>query len=376
MALSSSLHGVLKDLHRRPYPHVPNPPGCKKRASVALILRVRPTFDHWPGAIATPAQDPSLSVEQRLENFFSQSWVQHGDPEVLFIKRASRVGDRWTGHVALPGGKRDPEDADDCAAAIREAVEEIGLDLTEDSLLSPSLRTVEYVDMSQRFTRQGGFLARLVVRSVMGWMQFSAIRLLPSESVHCSSIPGFVPDEKTDGSAVQRLKAWALSNQADSGDMNRPLLLWGLTLGVLADFLDMLPPHTAVQLWKYPTFTAPDLRLIVSLLTYNLRKRNALQVRLGTRPNETALDSETEALPVAPESDPNHDHNEVGIGGLGVGRYYGPSDRPDGTSYAVGIMLRGYYQRLRAAIYVFLAWRMALGSVAAISAWRFVRKLR
>lgn len=230
--------------------------------------------------------------------------------------------------------------------------------------------------MSQRFTRQGGFLARLAVRSVMGWMQFSAIRLLPSESVHCSSIPGFVPDENTDGSVVQRLKTWSLSNQADSGDTNRPLLLWGLTLGILADFLDMLPPHTAVQLWKYPTFTAPDLRLIVSILTYNLRKRNALQVRLGTRPNETALDGETAALPVALEFNPKHDHNEVGIGGLGVGRYYGPSDRPDGTSYAVGIMLRGYYKRLRAAICVFLAWRIALGSVAAISAWRLVRKLR
>lgn len=219
-------------------------------------------------------------------------------------------------------------------------------------------------------------MARLAVRSVMGLMQFSAIRLLPSESVHCSSTPGFVPDENTDGSVVQRLKAWSLSNQVDSGDTDRPLLLWGLTLGILADFLDMLPPHTAVQLWKYPTFTAPDLRLLVSILTYNLRKRNALQVRWGTRPNETALDGETAALPVTPESDSKHDHNEVGIGGLGVGRYYGPSNRPDGTSYAVGIMLRGYYQRLRVAIYVFLAWRMALGSVAAISAWRFVRKLR
>lgn len=136
MVLSQSLHGVLKDLHRQPYPHVPNPPGCEKRASVALILRVRPTFDHWPSSTATPTQDPSLAVDQRLENFFLQSWVQHGDPEVLFIKRASRAGDRWTGHVALPGGKRDPEDADDCAAAIREAVEEIGLDLTTGDCIS------------------------------------------------------------------------------------------------------------------------------------------------------------------------------------------------------------------------------------------------
>ena len=71
-----------------------------------------------------------------VQKFFDQPWVQHGDPEVLFIKRASRPGDRWTGHVALPGGKRDPEDVDDRAAAIREADEEIGWDLTTDDCIS------------------------------------------------------------------------------------------------------------------------------------------------------------------------------------------------------------------------------------------------
>jgi hypothetical protein len=109
-------------------------------------------------------------------------------------------------------------------------------------------------------------------------------------------------------------------------------------------------------------------------LTYKLRKRNAREVKMGARPTDTAADSETAALPVTPSAD-KHDHNEVGIGGLGVGRYYGPGDRtPDGTSYAVGIMLRGYYQRLRVAIWVFLAWRAVLGSAAAFTAWRFIRR--
>lgn len=132
--LPQHLHGVLAELNRRPYPHVPNPPTCKKRASVALIIRVRPTYDHWPSSIQPI--DTAQSVQERLHGFFSQPWVQHGEPEVLFIKRASRVGDRWTGHVALPGGKRDPEDADDQAAAIREASEEIGLDLTTEECIS------------------------------------------------------------------------------------------------------------------------------------------------------------------------------------------------------------------------------------------------
>ena len=131
--LPHHLHTVLSALCRRPYPHVPNPPGCKKRASVALILRVQPTYEHWPES--TIIGKPTLPVEQRLKDFFAQSWVQHGEPEALFIKRASRVGDRWTGHVALPGGKRDPEDKDDRDVAIRESLEEIGLDLTTDDYI-------------------------------------------------------------------------------------------------------------------------------------------------------------------------------------------------------------------------------------------------
>jgi len=72
----------------------------------------------------------------KLSKFFAQPWVQAGDPEVVFIKRAARVGDMWTSHVALPGGKRDPEDADDGVTAIRETIEEIGLDLTDESVVS------------------------------------------------------------------------------------------------------------------------------------------------------------------------------------------------------------------------------------------------
>lgn len=64
-----------------------------------------------------------------LSGFFEQEWVRRGDPECLFIKRAAMTGDRWTSHVALPGGKRDASDEDDHAAAIRECLEEVGLDL-------------------------------------------------------------------------------------------------------------------------------------------------------------------------------------------------------------------------------------------------------
>jgi 8-oxo-dGTP pyrophosphatase MutT (NUDIX family) len=53
----------------------------------------------------------------------------HVDLEVLLIKRARREGDPWSGHMALPGGRRDPADPSLLHTAVRETREETGVDL-------------------------------------------------------------------------------------------------------------------------------------------------------------------------------------------------------------------------------------------------------
>ena len=49
--------------------------------------------------------------------------------DVLFIRRAVHEGDPWSGHMALPGGRRDPSDPSLDAVARRETREEVGVDL-------------------------------------------------------------------------------------------------------------------------------------------------------------------------------------------------------------------------------------------------------
>ncbi|KAE8449176.1 hypothetical protein EG329_008343 [Mollisiaceae sp. DMI_Dod_QoI] len=420
-ALINAVRDSLLSLIHDPYPYVPNPESCKKRASVSLIIRVRPHYEHWPSSCV--AQADSSSSDAFLHQFFDQSWVQHGDPEVVFIKRAARVGDRWTSHVALPGGKRDAEDADDKAVAIRETSEEIGLDLTTKDaffvgnlpervvstswgkvpimvlcpfvflwtkpdlppfklqptevasthwvplriLLSPSSRSYEYVDVSDRFARRGGAVLKAIIRSILGKMQFSAIKLTPSESLYCSSTAEFFspPEENKEAesqlSITSKLYNWYLGDHAGSAEKTRPLMLWGLTLGILADFLDQLPPYNAVQLWAYPTFTSVDVRWIINALTFSLKKRN--QMRL--QGNQTAVDDSTEAVATG--------DNPWFIGGLSDGMKPLKKNTNSNKSYAVGVMLEGYYDMARRGVWIAASLRF-LATI--ILGYQIVRRYR
>lgn len=51
--------------------------------------------------------------------------------ELLFIQRASKDSDPWSGHMAFPGGRTDVTDRDSRHTAERETGEEVGLDLAD-----------------------------------------------------------------------------------------------------------------------------------------------------------------------------------------------------------------------------------------------------
>ena len=65
-----------------------------------------------------------------------------GEPELLMIRRAEVERDPWSGHIACPGGRMDPDDVDLAHTAMRETLEETGVDLARDGRILGALDDV------------------------------------------------------------------------------------------------------------------------------------------------------------------------------------------------------------------------------------------
>jgi 8-oxo-dGTP pyrophosphatase MutT (NUDIX family) len=53
---------------------------------------------------------------------------------ILLIRRADRTGDPWSGHMALPGGRRESGDSSLLDTAVRETWEEVGFRLSPSDM--------------------------------------------------------------------------------------------------------------------------------------------------------------------------------------------------------------------------------------------------
>jgi len=95
------------------------------------------TIDQLIESLARPARDSSdfdlnpgidrpQKVALRPAAVLIPLWVRPQGLQLILTKRASHLK-HHPGQIAFPGGKVDATDADACAAALREAHEEIGL---------------------------------------------------------------------------------------------------------------------------------------------------------------------------------------------------------------------------------------------------------
>lgn len=71
-----------------------------------------------------------LTVEGPRASVLVPLCRRDGQPAFLFTKRTETVGTH-KGQVSFPGGRQDPEDADEVACAVRELKEELGIEPLE-----------------------------------------------------------------------------------------------------------------------------------------------------------------------------------------------------------------------------------------------------
>jgi 8-oxo-dGTP pyrophosphatase MutT (NUDIX family) len=87
---------------------------------------VRRLADSLQTSAGRPASPEGIGVWAAVALIFR---AVEDSAELLLIKRVEREGDSWSGQIALPGGRHDPDDESLLSTAIRETWEEIGLQL-------------------------------------------------------------------------------------------------------------------------------------------------------------------------------------------------------------------------------------------------------
>ena len=150
-----------------------------------------------------------------------------GGAELLFIERATHMGDPWSGQMALPGGREEPTDPDLAATAERETFEEVGLDL------SPAERLGQLHDLDGR--------ARRIIVSAHGyWLDGEAPVLAPNHEV--ANVFWVRLTDLADPKRHIEYQYPVLGVEVHPGILlgDGPQVIWGMTLRMLVDLFDRL----------------------------------------------------------------------------------------------------------------------------------------
>ena len=146
-------------------------------------------------------------------------------PRVLLMKRTEREGDPWSGHISLPGGGYQVDDADLLATAIRETHEELQIDLAQTRYLG------QLDPLHPRTAGPSGievtpfvFTTETAVETVCGAEALSAF-WLPLEVATSGALDG---THTYPGSAMS-FPSWTYEGH----------VIWGLTLRILIDVTSM-----------------------------------------------------------------------------------------------------------------------------------------
>ena len=150
----------------------------------------------------------------------------------LFILRAKKEGDPWSGQMALPGGHRETIDADLVETARRETHEEIGLDLNQAGRYLGSLAAI-------RANPRAGF--DLVVTPQVFALEDKAVPLQPNEEV--AEVLWGNLDEMISGRSLTDASFPEFQREGTfPGYQVGAQVVWGLTFRMINDFFDLIRP--------------------------------------------------------------------------------------------------------------------------------------
>lgn len=184
---------------------------------------------HQPTLVAREASHAEAAVALILAGTGS-------DLSLCAIRRAEHPLDPWSGHMALPGGRADPEDVGPRAAAERETLEEIGIALAEEHWIGP---------LSHVLVRLGGGDRRMVLSPFVYYVGEEPLPFAPNEEVaEAYWIPlAHLWDPRNSSSLEwERNGARLLYPAIRFGEH----AIWGITFRVLTLFSDVLDaplPH-------------------------------------------------------------------------------------------------------------------------------------
>ncbi len=152
--------------------------------------------------------------------------IRHG-ADLLLVERAERRGDRWSGHLAFPGGLAREDDADLVATATRETREEIGLDL--EARAECIGRLGELLTLSHRGRP-------MAVTPIVFWLEQAQPITSSAEIVASFWLP--LPEAvkaRQRCSRARRALGWIAPR---AGHAVGPSMLWGLSLMMLDELAD------------------------------------------------------------------------------------------------------------------------------------------
>jgi 8-oxo-dGTP pyrophosphatase MutT (NUDIX family) len=190
------------------------------------------TLDRVRRALEGPASRLPVHEDTRFAAIAAVLRQGEDDLELLVIRRAERPSDPWSGHMALPGGRAEPEDGSLSRTAVRETREEVGLDLDECGELLGELDDI--VPGGSR-----GLMTNLLVRPFVWWAR-GAVELVPSgievDEIHWVPL-GALLSGAHDDTYPFTWRGEPIVLPAYRLNASEPRWVWGMTHRVLERFL-------------------------------------------------------------------------------------------------------------------------------------------